>query len=185
MNKRQLRKIIITLRNELSTEDRVLMNKKILNNIKNNNLYKEAKSIFCFIGFGSEVDTTVIIKDALEKGKKVYVPKIENKKMKIINIKSLDNLKSGVFGILEPESGEELIGSCDLILVPGVAFTIEGDRLGYGGGYYDKYIHSQGDNIKTMAIAYSIQIVNHINTEEFDKKINYLLTEKDFYHCYE
>lgn len=183
MDKKHIRKQIIELRNNLNTNIKSEYDRLITSKVLKSPLYIEANSIFVFIGFGSEVNTIKIIEDALSKGKKIYVPKIENKIMKVINITSLDNLKPGVFGILEPHSGDELEGDCDLILMPGVAFTKSGDRLGYGAGYYDKYLSKYNKSAIRMAIAYSVQIVDVLPTDSYDKKVHYILTEDSFLSC--
>lgn len=185
MDKKNIREKILALRDGIDRYTRSKNDERIVSKIINSSFYKEAKSIFCFIGFGSEVNTTGIIEDALRSGKKVYVPRVINKEMKVIRIDSLDNLKPGVFGILEPEDGEELNGDCDLILMPGVAFTKEGKRLGYGGGYYDKYLAQYNSNTLKIAIAYSIQVVDFIPTESYDKTVDYIVTEDFTYKCYE
>lgn len=185
LNKINIRKTMIEKRDALNSDLRSKFSEKIKNKILSNIFYKEAKSIFCFIGFGSEVNTIGIIEDALKDGKKVYVPRVRNKEMKVIRIDSLDNLKPGVFGILEPEDGEELNEDCDLILMPGVAFTKEGKRLGYGGGYYDKYLAQYNSNTLKIAIAYSIQVIDFIPTESYDKIVDYIVTEDFTYKCHE
>lgn len=185
MNKASIRKTIIKKRDDLESGLRNKFSDKIKDKILNNVFYKEAKSIFCFIGFGSEVNTIGIIEDALRDGKQVYVPRVRNKEMKVIRIDSLDKLKPGVFGILEPEDGEELNFDCDLILMPGVAFTKEGKRLGYGGGYYDKYLAQYNSNTLKIAIAYSIQVIDFIPTESYDKIVDYIVTEEFTCKCHE
>lgn len=185
MNKINIRKTMIEKRDALNSDLRNKFSEKIKNKILSNIFYKEAKSIFCFIGFGSEVNTIGIIEEALKDRKKVYVPRVRNKEMKVIQIDSLDNLKPGVFGILEPEDGEEVKVDCDLILMPGVAFTKEGKRLGYGGGYYDKYLAQYNSNTLKIAIAYSIQVIDFIPTESYDKIVDHIVTEDFTYKCHE
>lgn len=176
---------MIAKRDNLNSDLRNKFSQEINNKVLNNTFYKKAKSIFCFIGFGSEVNTIGIIEDSLSNGKKVYVPRVRNKEMKVIRIDSLDNLKPGVFGILEPEEGVELKGDCDLILMPGVAFTKEGKRLGYGAGYYDKYLAQYNRDTLKIAIAYSIQVIDFIPTEIYDKTVDYIVTENYTHKCHE
>ena len=185
MDKANIRKQIIAKRDGIDLGLSTKLSDEIKNKVINTSIYKKAKSIFIFIGFGSEVNTIGIIKDALREGKEVYVPKIENRVMKVIRIKSLDTLKPGVFGILEPMDGKELKGNCDLIFMPGVAFTKNGCRLGYGGGYYDKYLAEYNTETLKIALAYSMQIVDFVPTESYDKKVDYIVTEDVLYHCEE
>ena len=151
--KKETRKNIIKKRDELGKEAKKIMDDKIIKKLINSEEYNKARGIFTYIGFGSEIDTKIIIEDALKLGKEVYVPKIFNKEMILIRIDSLENLVKSSYGILEPigEENDFDINKLDLIVMPGVAFDEEFNRLGYGAGYYDKFLDK--NNLKCSKIA--------------------------------
>ncbi|MEQ8153593.1 MAG: 5-formyltetrahydrofolate cyclo-ligase [Clostridiaceae bacterium] len=185
MVKKQIRENVMKTRDNLESGVKMKYEKRITEVLTNSPLYNSAEKIFIFVAFGSEVSTMEIIEDAFNKGKKVYVPKVYSREriMKAIQINSVRDLKPGVFGILEPESGEELIGELDLIIMPGVAFSKSGDRIGYGGGFYDKFLESIGEGVKKVAIAFSLQVLEKLPQEPFDQKVDYIITEEEVIKC--
>ena len=185
MGKREIRQRIITLRNNLTKEERKESNHIITKKIIKSDIYKNAKSIFIYVSYSSEVDTIEIINDALALNKEVYVPKIykDKEEMEAVRIHNLDNMIVDEWGILEPAYVDKnLIGDkFDLIIMPGVAFDMKGNRIGYGGGYYDKYIDKYEGEVKLLALAFNIQIINNIESEPHDIKMDYIITEWDNY----
>lgn len=184
MEKEKVRGEIIKKRNDLTIEFKSNYDKIIFNRLINSEVYKKAKSIFTYISFGSEVDTKKFIEYALKDNKDIYVPKTDkaNKEMIAIRINSLDNMSVDKWGIFEPKYVDKnKIGeNFDLIIMPGVAFDRVGNRIGYGGGYYDKYISNIVCDSMKLALAYDLQIVNKIETEEHDIKVNNIITNKEF-----
>lgn len=105
--------------------------------------YERADTVFCFVGTCSEIDTVPILKDAWRRGKRVCVPRCEGKGiMNAYQINGMDDLHVGSFGILEPGEHAVMIlpEEIDLVLVPCLSCSRDGKRLGYGGGYYDRYL---------------------------------------------
>ena len=103
---------------------------------------ERAGSVFVYVSSGSEVRTHGLITALLQRGKTVAVPRVlpEPGAMQAVVIRSLDDLSPGRFGVLEPATNEVLEATPDVTIVPGVAFTLIGQRLGQGGGYYDRYL---------------------------------------------
>ena len=178
--KKETRKNIIKKRDELGKEAKKIMDDKIIKKLINSEEYNKARGIFTYIGFGSEIDTKIIIEDALKLGKEVYVPKIFNKEMILIRIDSLENLVKSSYGILEPigEENDFDINKLDLIVMPGVAFDEEFNRLGYGAGYYDKFLDKNNLKCSKIALAYELQVLDNLEVEEHDKKVDQIITEK-------
>lgn len=178
--KKETRKNIIKKRDELDKEDKKIMDDKIIGKLIDSEEYKKARGIFTYIGFGSEIDTKIIIEDALKLGKEVYVPKIFNKEMLLIRIDSLENLVKSSYGILEPigEENDFDIDKLDLIVMPGVAFDEEFNRLGYGAGYYDKFLDKNNLKCSKITLAYELQVLDRLEVEEHDKKVDQIITEK-------
>lgn len=182
--KKGLRKEIKEKRLAMSLEDKKKIDLIIEKSFLDSNIFTDCKSIFLYVSMEEEVNTLNIIRKSLELGKQVYVPKVHNetKTMRALRIKSLGELnESGAFGILEPSwEKEELEGKVDIILTPGLAFDIYGGRLGYGGGFYDKFfkIHKES---KRVVLSYEYQIVDEIPMEDYDERVNLIITEKNIY----
>lgn len=173
MDKKELRKKYTKVRAEV--EDKDLKDKLIRRNLRELDLYKKARSVFVFISYRSEVDTKGIIDDILADGKKLLVPLVKGSEMIAVEVKGIDDLEPNKMGILEPKDGEE-VTDVDLTITPGLAFDKAGYRLGYGGGYYDKFF-SKVDTIR-MGIGYYDQFVESLVHEDYDKPLQYLLTDR-------
>ena len=188
-DKKALRKEILTKRSILDAVEKEEKDRKILDRFYDSNYYREAKNIFIYISYDSEINTKGIIKKALMDNKKIYVPRTEFKTrlMDAVEITSLNNLIESEYGILEPSVEEPHIdpNEIDLIVVPGVAFDRNGGRMGYGAGFYDRYFKKiSKDNVKKvikLALAYDFQILEKIPMNEQDVPVNYIITEKEFY----
>ena len=189
-DKKSLRKEILAKRNIMDAIEKEEKDRKILDEFYESNYYREAKNIFIYISYDSEVNTKGIIKKALRDNKKIYVPRTEFKTrlMDAVEITSLNNLIESEYGILEPSVEEPHIdpNEIDLIVVPGVAFDRNGGRMGYGAGFYDRYFKKiNEDNMKKvikLALAYDFQILEKIPMNEQDVPVNYIITETKFIH---
>lgn len=173
MDKKELRKKYTKVRADV--EDKEDKDRLIRENLRQLDIYKKAKSVFVFISYKSEVDTRGIIEDILADGKKLLVPLVKGSEMIAVEVKGIDDLEPNKMGILEPKSGDE-VTDVDLTITPGLAFDKRGYRLGYGGGYYDKFF-AKVDTIR-MGIGYSDQYVESFVHEGYDKALEYLLTEE-------
>lgn len=183
MYKSIIRKEILRLRNNLKSEEKNSLDKKIFNSLIESNIYKESKKIFIYVSYNNEVDTKEIIKHSFENNKIIYVPKIniEDKTMNAVKIHSLNELYVNKYGILEPNIVDKNdVGlEFDFIIMPGMVFDKAGNRIGYGGGYYDKYLSSLSYKVDKVALAYNFQIVDNIKTEEHDIKVDYIITDNE------
>ena len=170
--KKELRKEIIYLRDNL--EDRYNKSMIIKNKIMNLDIYKNSKVIALYSSMKSEVDTKELIKESLELGKKVLLPRILNKnKMIFIEINKDTNYERNTFGVLEPIGIEEK--NIDLMIIPGVAFDKANNRLGYGRGYYDKYLKDK--DLYKIGICFHEQLVDNIEVDEHDIKMDLIITD--------
>ena len=189
-DKKILRKEILTKRKNIDILKKEAIDKKIVDKFYESKYYKEAKNIFIYISYDSEINTKGIINKALNDNKKIYVPRTEFKTrlMDAVEIVSLDNLIESEYGILEPSVEEPHIepSGLDLIIVPGVAFDRNGGRMGYGAGFYDRYFKKiSKDNIKKivkLALAYDFQVLEEVPMNEQDVPVSYIITEKEFIH---
>ncbi|MCR4901709.1 MAG: 5-formyltetrahydrofolate cyclo-ligase [Butyrivibrio sp.] len=183
MDKKDYRKISISKRNSLSENDRKQKDSCILEKLIDTKDYICCDALLTYCSYNNETDTIGIITHALSLGKKVYCPKITDKaghQMVFFEINSLDDLKPGYMTIPEPigdisYNGEEF--NYPLLIMPGTAFDKELTRIGYGGGYYDRF-SEKNPHIRKIAIAYSCQVFDTtLPKEKTDINPDMLITE--------
>ena len=137
--------------------------------------YKNAKTIYGYLPYNQEVRTVPMLEQALRDGKKVAVPKVYGDDMKFIYMTDLSCVEKSDFGIPEPVADEPIADDpTALVLMPGLAFDTEGHRIGYGGGYYDRFLASE-PNHPTVALCYEFQLLPKLETEEFDIPVDTVL----------
>ena len=174
--KSQIRKQVLALRDTLTPVLRTRSGVLITERILGHQWYYKAEELLLFVSYGSEINTMEIMKDAFRQKKTVYVPKVEGDVIEFYSITSRDDLKEGFKGILEPESDKKKRFNYNeektdhvLMIMPGVAFDPVRNRIGYGKGYYDKYL-SDKNNLHTIGIGFDCQMVSAIKTEQTDIK---------------
>ncbi len=188
------------IRNEVTNKKRLMTTQEIENlslilvdKFCDLDEYKNASCIFAYMPYNQEVNTKHIIERALKDGKKVAVPKTLasgdtcNKKgeiipdyMEFIYIDSFDELKKGYMGIPEPVFDEKMVAHEKevLILMPGLAFDKDNNRIGYGGGFYDKYLSSHKEtHFVKIAVCFAFQFYESIPTDSYDEKMDFVLTQ--------
>ncbi len=137
--------------------------------------YQEAKTIYGYLPYNQEVRTVPMLQRALEEGKKVAVPKVYGDTMNFIYLEDLSQVETGYAGIPEPVAdGPVAEDPTALVLMPGLAFTKSGDRMGYGGGFYDKFLAAEPDH-PTVALCYSFQMVESLPTADYDIPVDCVL----------
>lgn len=173
-------------RDAMSQVERAAADSKIQKLLFSCTLYQKSEHVFCYVSFQSEADTHEIIRKALKDGKKVAVPKvIEKRQMNFYYIEREEELTRGCFGILEPpETAEKLAIPKDhtIIIMPGTAFDENGNRIGYGGGYYDTYLQKYPE-CPMVALAYEIQCLHSLPHETHDVRPDIIITEKRMIKC--
>lgn len=152
--------------------------KKIFENFILLNLTENYDSFFVYNSYLSEADTSYIIDHLLKLGKKVYLPKVTGKTMLALPYKKGDMLARGKGSILEPCSKQDF-AKIDVCITPLLAFTKKGERLGYGGGYYDKFFE-ENECLK-VGYAYDFQLVKEIEVEPNDKNLDLIITDNQIY----
>lgn len=180
-HKKILRKKIISRRKSLSAEERKIFSHEIIKKFLATEIYKNSSSIMAYISMSDEVQLQEFFADAFNKEKILAIPFIiERKIIKPVILKNFDSLEVGEFGILTvKENLREFIDekNFDCVIVPGVAFDVQGKRLGMGGGYYDKFL-KLATNAKKISLAFDCQIVENIPTEPHDMPVDLIITEK-------
>ena len=179
LNKKELRRQLINKRNNIPEKARKEKSLKITEKILESSAIEQANTVFVYVSFGSEVDTIPLIKDLFYLGKRVGVPLCNptDHTMTVYEINDFSQLKKGHYGIPEPDKGlKEIIkDEIDLVIVPGVAFDKKGYRMGYGGGYYDRFLEDFDGY--TIGIAFSECIEEELPRGEFDRKVNEVIKE--------
>ena len=178
VQKNELRSEITRLRSKISRSLREQKNIAIQRNLLLLVAIQNAKSVFCFISYGSEVDTHDIISQLLAQKKQLAVPKImESNTMNAIQFRNWQELEAGQFGILTPRDNTNIIEEFDVTITPGLGFTAGGSRLGYGRGYYDSWFQRNDGGLK-IALAYEMQIQIDLPSDEHDIKVDMIVTEE-------
>ena len=137
--------------------------------------YRQAKTIYGYLPYNQEVRTVPMLERALADGKRVAVPKVYGDEMKFIYMTDLSLVEKSDMGIPEPVADEPVAEDpTALVLMPGLAFTKNGDRMGYGGGFYDKYL-SREPGHPTVALCYAFQIVESLPTQDHDIPVDVVL----------
>ena len=179
--KKELRQQMVAFRKSLTEEQRAEKSRTILQRLYKEPVFKEAKTIFAYASMPEEVQLYDLLREALKQGKRVGLPLITGKGlMEVVNLPSLDALVEGKFGILTVKEELQEIIPCsdiDLVIVPGAAFSERGDRLGLGGGYYDRYLSQKAPQAFRAALTFDGQVTAQVPMEAHDAKVNLILTE--------
>lgn len=168
-------------RDALSSFDIQNRSELIFKNIVKSGVLANITEILTFVNYSSECDTSNIINYCFENEIKIAVPRVEGKYMDFYYISSINDLKPGTYGIMEPITNDLCVSDNNntLIIMPGLIFDEKGGRIGYGGGYYDKYLSKRNNFIK-VAICFDFQIINDgkIIIEDYDIKPDIIITDK-------
>lgn len=174
--KEEIRQEILKKRLELDAAAWQSHTEAITRAVTSHDWFREATDIYCYIDCRKEAGTRQIIEEAWRLGKAVWAPKVRGAEMDFFEICSFDDLTCGGFGILEPEEGTAADGLDGLVIMPGVAFDKERRRIGYGKGYYDRYLTAH-PSLHTLAIAFDLQIIDEAPQDEGDIRPQVLITE--------
>lgn len=163
----------------MSKSDVEILSQKVLNSLISLDIFKNAKIVALYSPFRNEVDVTAVLNF---KEKRFVFPKVEKGSKKLIFFEafSKDDFEKGAYGILEPKTSLNRveIAEIDLFLTPGVAFSATGERIGYGGGFYDSTLKFKNKKAKTLGVAFDIQIVESGFSEHFDQRLDAIVTDK-------
>ena len=179
--KQAIRNKVFEIRKEVPDTEILEKSRNITEKVIELQEWKEASCIFAYMDFNKEVMTGELIEMAWEQGKQVAVPKVKGKKMTFHYITDFSQCETSNFGIAEPMEGLPEADTTDaLIIVPGVGFDKDRHRIGYGGGYYDRFLSVHSER-PTAAVAFSWQVLEEIPIEPTDIKPDYLITEHEIY----
>lgn len=175
MNKQELRRSIREQKRAMSQEEILRRSEILAEKFAQCPAYQAARTIYGYLPYNQEVRTVPMLRRALEEGKHVAVPKVYGDEMKFIYLDDLSQVAKGYAGIPEPiADGPVAQDGTALVLMPGLAFDPQGHRIGYGGGFYDKFLAREPGH-PTVALCYDFQVVEHLQTEEFDIPVDIVI----------
>ena len=175
MNKQELRRAIRERKRAMTAEEIEARSAVLAEKFAQSDAYKAAKTIYGYLPYNQEVRTVPMLARALAEGKKVAVPQGYGDEMKFIYLDDLTQVAKGYAGIPEPiADGPVARDETALVLMPGLAFDREGHRIGYGGGFYDKFLAREPHH-PTLALCYDFQMQEHLETQEFDIPVDTVL----------
>lgn len=177
--KESLRRMLIARRDSTSGDLLKIAAKRIQRRLEKINAYKRAKRIGLYYSIGSEIPTQDIIQELISTGRKVCLPKVLERDLEFREITDFANLEMGSFDIMEPKDRCPTIDHLDVIVVPSVGVSPEGARLGYGQGFYDRFLLK--NSTVTISPALEKQVVRGIPQSESDQTIDWIVTEDAVY----
>jgi 5-formyltetrahydrofolate cyclo-ligase len=182
MNKKQLRKHVLSERKKLSLEDIKEKSSRITKFILECSCFKKSKYISCYYPFYNEVDLLSLL---ITNDKTMLYPKVvpKSKILDFYSANKISDFEIGTFDVMEPKINLQKIEvkKIDLFFTPGVAFSAFGERIGYGGGYYDTTLQERNSKAKIIGVCFDIQIIDCGFSDPWDQKLDGLITESKFY----
>ena len=187
-DKSRIRQDVLAKRDSLDPDTRKAKDSLIKERLFSLEEFRQAPIVFLFASFRSEVSTFEQIAEALNIGKRVILPSVDsvNKELRLYEIKGLSELSAGYMGIPEPSVSEERerdINDVTLVIMPGAAFDPKGNRLGYGGGYYDRLLSRLRRRIPLVALAYEEQLLDSVPAGPHDIRVHMIVTDKRVIRC--
>lgn len=188
MKKNLIRDEILKQRQSILEIDVISKSNIIIKALLDTDFYKSSRVIMTYVSFRNEVKTKNFIVEAL-KTHRIIIPMsiLETKEIELSELKNYDQeLSVGAYGILEPKKEFARTvshGIIDLVIVPGAAFDVEGNRIGYGAGYYDKFLSKLDKSVPKVALAFDFQIIENVPAHEYDVPMDYIITENRVIEC--
>ena len=174
--RKSLRSFLLQKRDNTSFDFMKIASKKIQNRLKKINVFRNAQKIGVYYPIGSEILTQDIIQELLSNGKDVFLPKVMEKNIEFRKIVDFSSLEKGSFDIMEPKDDCQIDNALDVVLVPTVGISPIGVRLGYGQGFYDRYLAEH--KVITISLTFEKQIIKNIPKSEHDIIIDWIVTEE-------
>ena len=176
MNKKEMRAQIRAKKRAMTESQIVSASARLGEQFRACDLYKNAKTIYGYLPYNQEVRTVPMLEQAIRDGKRVAVPKCYGEEMRFLYITDFVNeVAPGYANIPEPIADEPVAqDKTALVLMPGLAFDPQGHRIGYGGGFYDRFLAAEPDH-PPLALCYGFQMVEHLETEAFDIPVDQVL----------
>lgn len=173
-------------RKNLDNDSVLMLSDVIQKRIVESRAFKESTVIMAYMPIQNEIRTDLLIERGIASGKTILLPRVKDAEtMEAVPIKNLhSDLNKGSMGIMEPDLSIPAANpqTIDLVILPGIAFDRKGYRIGFGGGYYDRFITQLRDDCILLAPAYDFQVLEHVPSEAFDQPADLVVTEKEIIH---
>ena len=183
--KKYLRSILRETRDSLAESFAKASSSRIQAAFLNSDLYRTSQGIVLYAALTNEVHTDRIFSDALASGRDVFYPRLDRRRdsLVICRVESPSDLEPGSYGIREPNTPSIEIGLLpqSVVIIPGVTFTMRGERIGRGGGHYDRLLAELPQHAITVGLAYSFQLLDQIPQAGWDRRLNFVVTETAIY----
>lgn len=177
LTKGEVRRKCLEIRRTLDPQTREESSRRIVQLILSLPEFREAKNVLLYCPVKGEPDLTPLFSEVLGRGSRLALPKVVGEELELIYVKEPLCLERGPYGIPEPSAGEKAKPEdMDFVAVPGVAFDREGYRLGFGKGYYDRLLKRV--RAFKVGVAYSFQVLDRVPREEWDERVDLIVTEK-------
>lgn len=178
MDKTALRREIRAKKQAMTTAEIEKTSALLAAKLRAHPAYQACNSLYGYLSYNQEVRTLPILEMALSDGKRVAVPKVFGQEMRFLWLDDLTAIAPGYCGIPEPVADEPAADDkTALVLLPGLAFDLEGHRVGYGGGFYDQFLAAEPKH-PTVALCYGFQLFDHLDTEEYDIPADAVLSQE-------
>ena len=186
--KNSIRAELLSRRDSISSDKKKLKDTAIKNRLINLEEFIDAKSVLMYVSFRTEVETIELLNGILCLGKTLVVPLVNSKQktLSLYEIKDITELEPGYMGIPEPNVNENRkveLKDIDIVVIPGTGFDLNGNRLGYGGGYYDRLLSNADKNIPTVALAFEEQMLDVVPSEPHDMTMDIIVTDERVIKC--
>lgn len=183
--KADARKRILAMRRELPADRARGMNEMLAARVLALPRIADARTVYLYASVRGEADTWGLLEHFLSAGIRAALPRVEGREMSFFYVERSEDLEPGAYGIPEPRAGCVRADEVKAVmLVPGVAFSPDGGRLGYGGGFYDRFLAREPEHF-TVGLGYGFQILEHMKTEPFDISMDLVVTPEQVYDCHE
>jgi 5-formyltetrahydrofolate cyclo-ligase len=184
--RQKLRNEVLASRDALSAQDRQHKSAQIIKTLVEHDIFRQARTIFTYVNFRSEVITNLLIDTCLLLDKRLCVPLTIQQDYRLVPYQLTDRsqLRSGYYGIPEPDPSTSLQivpQEIDLTILPGSVFDRFGGRLGYGGGFYDRFIEREAPEAIRIGLAFDLQLANRLPLLPHDQTLHHLITEKQMF----
>ena len=178
--KRDLRRLVLRRRDAVPEEDRRANSRSIAERVLSLPEIQSARAVMAFWSFGSEVETAELIERLHGAGKQVVLPRVEGHDVVAVLYEPGDPTAPASFGAMEP-IGAEIVHptEIDVVIAPGLAFDRRGGRVGYGAGFYDRFLRSVRPDVRVIALAFGVQIVDEAPRDEGDRPVDLIVTEDE------
>lgn len=183
--KDSVRRVVLSRRGRLGGDAREAAGARAAERLFALEAVAAARTLIAFASFGSEIPTDALVERALEEGRAVLLPYVAGPgELRAARVRSIEDVAPGWRGIREPLAREPLDpGTADVAIVPGVAFDARGARLGYGGGFYDRFLASLPRRIQRVGFALDVQVVEDVPEEAGDERVDWIVTEERAIRC--